>query len=261
MIVCVVVLDAAGAGEVGVAGGGVGAADVPGSPPEAGSAGDTAADPGGIRVFGGPRTVTGGTAGAGTSAVGGAGAGTGAAGGTGTGSTGAVGVAETGVGAAGVVDTGAGDTGDTGTVAAGRVGPVACAGLGTVAAAGLGTLAAGATGVTAAGTCTRTRTEGVKPVRLAPPFPGERDASARAPGAAASSAAAVPMSASCCPSLARCIHWYFGCRNPGSGLPGVPKHQGGPAGLGSPAGPPPRGVRRSGPGLRPARFRRCCRRR
>ena len=253
MIVCVVVFDAAGAGEVGVAGGGVGAADVPESPPEAGSAGDTAPDPGGIRVFGGPGTAAGGVAGVGTGAVGGVGAGTGAVGGAGIGSAGAVGVAGTDVGAVGAVGTGAGGTGDTGTVAAGTVG------VGTVAAGGLGTLAAGETGVTAAGT--RTRTEGVKPVRLAPPFPGERDASARAPGAAVSSAAAVPMSASCCPSLTRCIHWYFGCRNPGRGLPGVPKHQGGPAGLGSPAGPPPRGVRRSGPGLRPARFRRYCRRR
>jgi hypothetical protein len=179
--------------------------------------GDTAADPGGIRVVEGPGTVAGGGGGAGTGAVGGAGTGTAVA----------AGVAGTDVGGVGVVDTGAGGTGDIGAVAVGTVAVGTVGTVGTVAAGCVGTAAAGgvgATGVTAAGT--GTRTEGVKPVRLAPPFPGPRDASARAPGAPASRATALAMSASSCPSLTRCIHWYFGCRNPGRGLPGVPKHKG-----------------------------------
>jgi hypothetical protein len=174
VIVCVVVLDAAGGGEV--VGGASGVAGGSGSAAGGGSDGDIGADTGGIGAAGAVAT------------------------GTGTG----VGAVVAGAGTAGI---GAGDTGDA--VDTGAVGVTGTTGvLGTLATPGtvpvLDTVAVPDTpaGFRAAGFWT----DGVSPVRLAPLTAG-RGASARAAAAPVRSATAVMLMTTCFPYLTRCIRW------------------------------------------------------
>jgi hypothetical protein len=225
VIVCVVVLDAAGAG--------AGAGGEPESAAGGGFAGGIAADPGGTTVVG---------------AVGGVGAPT--DGGVGVPDTGAGGTGDTGAAGPPTVGTGAVGTGAVGTGAVGT----GAVGTGTVGtgAVGTGTIVTGAT----------TRIDGVSPVRLAPPFPTDRTWSARAPAAPATSVRAVVRTASRFPKSMGSIHWHFMFRNsPAAVSRGLRSVKGVRPVQARPAGPPPQGVRRSAPGLRSAWSRRCYRHR
>ncbi len=210
MIVCVVVLDAAGA--AAVAGG------EPEPPSGGGFAGGIATDPGGTTV---------------------------------TGAVGGVGAATVGIGAVGAATVGTGAVG-TGAVGAATVG---------TGAVGTGSAATGSAAPGSVGTGAATRTDGVSPVRLAPPVPTDRTSSARAPATAAN-VMAVVRTASRFPKSMGSIHWHFMCRNsPAAVSRGFRSVKGVRPVQARPAGPPPQGVRRSAPGLRSAWSRRCCRHR